>query len=101
MPQYITLMKMTGQGRREIAESLRRGSAIQDAIAEVGVTRLDYWITLGAWDCIMLFEAPDEAAMAHALMTIGTFGAVETETLSVIEKDDYARILEALAGKAP
>ena len=101
MTQYICLMKMTPTGRQEISKSLDRGSAIQEAIAEIGVTRLDYWVTLGAYDCVMLFEAPDEATMAHALMKIGTFGGVETETLTVIDKDDYAAILETLAPKAP
>lgn len=101
MPQFITLMRMTGKGRNEIAKSLDRGEAIQEALAELGVTRLDYFITLGAYDCIMLFDAPDETVMAHALMEIGTYGAVETNTLTVITKDDFTRILEALAEKAP
>jgi len=101
LTQYLCLMKMTPKGRAEIAKSLDRGSEIQDAIAELGVTRLDYWVTLGGFDCVMLFDAPDDAAMGHALMKIGTFGAVETQTLSVIGKDDYAAILAQLARETP
>lgn len=97
MTQYLVLMKMTPKGRREIDRSLDRGDVIREALAEIGVTRLDYWVTLGGYDCVMLFDAPGEAAMGRALMTIGKFGAVETHTLTVVDKEAYAAILSALA----
>jgi uncharacterized protein with GYD domain len=97
MPQYMTLMKMTPTGRREIAASLDRGDVVNAALAEIGVARLDYFITLGRYDCVMIFDAPDEAAMGHALMFIGTLGAVETETMPIVSKEDYGRILATLA----
>lgn len=99
MTTYMTLMRMTADGRKNIADSLKRGDAIRERLAKVGVELLDYFITLGEYDCVMLFEAPDEAAMAHALLEIGTFGAVETRTMTVVKKDDYARSLEAIAAR--
>lgn len=97
MPQYMTLMNMTATGRRDIAASLDRGDIVNTTLAEIGVTRLDYFITLGRYDCVMIFDAPNEAAMGHALMFIGTLGAVETETMPIVSKEDYGRILETLA----
>lgn len=100
MPQFMTLMKMTAKGRQEITASLDRGDAIRADLAEIGVTRLDYFITLGRFDCVMIFDAPDEAAMGHAAMIIGSYGAVETETMPIVSKEDYGRILELLATRS-
>lgn len=97
MTIYITLMRMTDQGRREIAGSLGRGDKVNAMLAAVGVTRVDYHVTLGAYDCVMIFDAPTETAMAQALMEIGRLGAVETSTLTAIRKDDYVRILSQMA----
>jgi uncharacterized protein with GYD domain len=99
MPQYLTMMKMTPRGRVELTGSLDRGQAINAALSRIGVTSLDYFITLGAYDCVMLFDAPDESVMGHALMIIGTFGAVETNTMAVVSKEAYARILDDIAGR--
>lgn len=97
MTTYISLMRMTPKGRQDIAGSLERGGIVRSKLAPLGVTMTDYHMTIGAYDCIMFFDAPNEVAMMQALMEIGRLGAVETRTLTAIAKDDYASILSALA----
>lgn len=94
---FISLMKMTPQGRLKITESLQRGGTVKTMLEKIGVEMKDYYVTLGPYDTVMVFEAPNEKAMAQAMMQIGQLGAVETTTMACIGADDYGDILQAIA----
>jgi len=56
-------------------------------------------MTIGAFDCLMFFDAPNENVMMQALLEIGRLGAVETNTLTAISNEEYTRMLQDLASE--
>ena len=97
MVSYIALVKMTPTGRREITKSLGRGAVVDKRLEKIGVKRTGYAPVIGAFDCLLYFDAPSEVAMGQALMELGRLGAVETNTLTVIPPAEYERMLEEMA----
>ena len=96
MQTYISLIKLTGTGREEIHKSLKRGELVSEIMARNGVTRRDYFLTLGSYDFIMIFEAETAAGMAQTLVEIGRLGAIVTETMTAFGPEDYTKIQNVL-----
>jgi uncharacterized protein with GYD domain len=94
---FITLIKMTDKGRTEIAGSLERGEIVKGFMEKQGVTRPQYFMTLGEYDFVFIFKAPSEIAMAQVLLEIGRLGAIETKTMICVGEDDYTELLEGLS----
>src|SRR5215212_3645017 len=57
--------------------------------AEVGA---GLW-TVGPYDMVAVFEAPDDEAMSAHLLEIGALGNVRTTTLRAYDKDEMSGIL--------
>ena len=96
MKTFISLIKMTGKGRNEIAESLHRGEIVQDIMKPRNVAMRDYFFTFGAYDFVMIFEAPSEQTMAQVLVEINRLGAIETNTMLALCREDYTEVLDGL-----
>jgi uncharacterized protein with GYD domain len=50
----------------------------------------------GQYDFIFLAEAPDDAAIAKAILSIASKGAVQTETLRAFTESEYRSIMSGL-----
>ena len=96
MQTYIALVKLTDKGRTEIAESLKRGEYAQEIMERNGVTMREYYLTIGAYDFVLIFDAQHERGMAQTLVEIGRLGAIRTETMLAFGKEPYDEIQEKL-----
>jgi uncharacterized protein with GYD domain len=96
MPTYITLLRWTPQGIQHIKESPARLDHAKEAIKAAGGELKAYYLTMGQYDGVAISEAPDDEAYARTLLTIGSAGAVRTETLRAFSEEDYRRIVAAL-----
>ena len=66
-------------------------------IAEsVGGKIKKFYYTMGRYDFVAVCVAPDEEAMTKSLLTIGSGGAVSTETLTAISAEKGAEIIKSL-----
>jgi uncharacterized protein with GYD domain len=54
-----------------------------------------YW-TVGAYDMLTLFEAPDEEALSAYLLEIGSSGNLRITTLRAYEEEEMSGILRRL-----
>jgi uncharacterized protein with GYD domain len=50
----------------------------------------------GQYDFIFIAEAPDDAALAKAVLTIASKGAIQTETPRAFTESEYRTILSGL-----
>lgn len=92
MPTYISLMRWTQQGVANVKDSPSRLDSGRKAFKEMGVEIKQVHMTMGRYDLIMLLEAPSDDVVAKALLSLATFGNVQTETLKAWNEDDYRRI---------
>ena len=97
MPRYVVLVNWTDQGVRNVKQTLQR-TDIGGEIAEKHGLKLEqaYW-TVGPYDMVTIFEAPDDEALSAHLLEIGSLGNVRTTTLRAYDEEEMSGILQRLA----
>ena len=97
MATYIVLSNFTEQGIRDVKDTTKRADAVKELAQKMGCTVKDIQWTVGKYDVVVTFDAPDDATMTALCLAIGSKGNVRTETLRAFSKDDMSRILAKLA----
>jgi len=92
MPTYIALLKWTGQGIGNVKDSPSRLDAGRKAFKKIGVKIKDTYLTMGRYDLVCIIEAPDDESFASAMLSLGSEGNVQTETLKAFTEDQYRKI---------
>ena len=96
MPTYIALLNWTQQGVAKVKDSPNRLDAGREAFKKLGVEIKDTYLTMGRYDLVCVIEGPDDEAVARALLTLGSQGNVQTETLKAWTEDDFRKIVGSL-----
>ena len=96
MPTYIALLKWTGQGITKAKDSPKRLDAGRKRFKKRGVEIKDTFLTMGRYDLVCVVEGPDDETVAGALLSLGSEGNVQTETLKAFSEDEYRKILGSL-----
>lgn len=99
MATYIVLTNFTDQGVRTIQDTTKRADAIKGMAQKFGVTAKEFYWTLGSYDVVAIFDAPDDASVTAFGLAIGAGGNVRTQTMRAFSRDDMDGIL-AKMGKA-
>ena len=96
MPTYITLLKMTDQGVKDIKNaSMRTQENIKTAEA-MGCKVIGAYAVMGEYDYVGIVEAPnDEVAMALAL-GVGSKGNIRSTTLKAFSMEEFGEIVKKL-----
>jgi uncharacterized protein with GYD domain len=93
MATYIMLATYTAQGLKGIKDTLKRTEAVREFAKKAGVTmRESYW-TLGAYDIVAVFEAPDDETMTAFSLSAARLGNVKTQTLRAFSAKDMGTVL--------
>jgi len=96
MATYIVLSSFTDQGIRSIKDTTKRADAVRETARKMGVeTKSLYW-TVGKYDVVATFEAPDDATMTALALAISSAGNVRTQTMRAFTKDEVTGILAKL-----
>jgi uncharacterized protein with GYD domain len=96
MATYIVLSRFTEQGIRSVKDTTKRADAVREVARKMGIeTKSLYW-TIGKYDVVATFEAPDDEAMTALSLAIGSQGFVTTQTLRAFSKDELSGILAKL-----
>jgi uncharacterized protein with GYD domain len=96
MPSYIMLANWTDQGAQKIKDSPRRVDAAKKALADMGGEFRSLYMTMGEYDLVIVYEAPDDAVAARFTLLLGTLGAVRTKTLKAFPEAAYRQIVASL-----
>ena len=96
MPTYVMLANWTDQGARQVKESPRRVETARRALVEMGGEFKSFYMTLGEYDLIVIYEAPDDAVAARLSLLLGQMGSVRTRTLKAFPEAAYREIIHSL-----
>jgi uncharacterized protein with GYD domain len=96
MPTYISLCRWTVQGATSIKESPTRFDAAKEAFAKAGVKILSFYLTTGTHDMVIITEAPDDTAIAKAMLSTISKGAITTQTSRAFTEDEYRALIKSL-----
>ena len=96
MPHYVTLMRWTSQGVAGLPAWRERVEEGERVIKEAGGSLVGVYVTLGRYDVVEIFEAPDDQVAVEILMKLQRFGAEHTETLRAFTRDEAEAIIRRL-----
>ena len=93
MANYISLLNFTEQGSRNVKHTVTRsGAAIADA-QKMGVKITDLFWTMGAYDLVLILEAPDDETVSAFAAKVSSLGNVQTQTLRAFREEAMRSIL--------
>ena len=89
MATYILLSNLTDEGAQTITRNPGRIKEVDQELAEMGVTVLAQYATLGPYDFVNIVEGPDNETMARVSVDLSSRGSVRILTMSAIPVDDF------------
>jgi len=96
MPHYVTLMRWTSQGIAGLPAWRERIEEGERIIDETGGKLVGVFVTMGRYDVVEIFEAPDDELAVEILMKLQRFGAEHTETLRAFTREEAEEITRRL-----
>ena len=96
MTTYIMLASWTDQGIRGVKESARRFDAAKKVLTDMGGSFQSFYLTMGDYDLVAIYEAPDDAVAARFNLQLGMLGNVRTRTLKAFPEAAYREIVASL-----
>ncbi len=94
MPTYVTLMKWTEQGIKDVKATVDRSEQARQAIEQMGGRLSTIYWTQGSYDIVAVADFPDEETAAAFMLSIGRLGNVRSQTLRAFSAEEMQRILE-------
>ena len=96
MTTYIMLANWTDQGMKGVKDSPRRLDAAKKALKDMGGEFKSLYLTMGEYDTVAIYEAPDDAVAARFIMQLGQLGNVRTRTLKAFPESAFREIVASL-----
>jgi uncharacterized protein with GYD domain len=93
MATYISLVKFTEKGIDAVKETTQRVAAWAAKGQSMGVSIKAMSWTLGQYDQVCVFEAPNDETAASVLLSAGMLGNIRTETLRAFTSAETEKIL--------
>lgn len=96
MTTYIMLAKWTDQGIQGVKDSPRRLDLAKKALKDMDGEFKSFFLTMGDYDMVAVYEAPDDAVAARFNLQLGMLGNVRTQTLKAFPEAAYREIITSL-----
>ena len=96
MAKYVVLLNWTDQGIKNVKDSAKRLDASRELAKKLGCTVGDVYLTIGPYDLVIMFEAPDDETAARFNLTLASGGNVRTTTMKALSEDAYRKVIGSL-----
>lgn len=96
MPTYVMLVNWTDQGVRHIEDNPKRVDATRKSLEEMGGKFLSVYMTMGGYDLVITYEAPDDAVAVRFTLMLEKQGYVRTTSLRAFPEEAYRQIINTL-----
>ena len=96
MPTYVMLASWTDQGMQTIADSPKRVDAAKKIMEEMGGQFRSVYMMMGAYDLLMIYDAPDDAVAARFTLMLGKLGNVRTTSLKAFPEEAFRQIVNSI-----
>jgi len=93
MPTYISLVQFADKGIQAAKETTQRVADWATKVQSMGVSVKQMYWTLGEYDQVCVFEAPDDETAASVLLAADLLGNIRTQTLRAFTASEMKKIL--------
>jgi uncharacterized protein with GYD domain len=98
MATFISTIKFTQQGMQHIKDTCKRANALKTTAKKMGVKVQDTFWTLGPFDGLIVFDAPDEETATALMLHLGTLGNVQTTTTRAFTATEMEKVVAKMNG---
>ena len=96
MATFITTMHFTEQGIKAVRDTCDRAAGFKATAKKMGVKVTGIYWTLGAFDGVVVCEAPDEETVTAVMLHLGSLGNIRTQTARAYDAAEMQKILGLL-----
>jgi uncharacterized protein with GYD domain len=96
MPTYVTLMKFTEQGAKDLKGAPRRFESAIKAWELMGGKTVGAYFVMGEYDYIAITESPNDEAAISANLAVCAREHVKTTTLRAFTVEEFAKLVDKL-----
>jgi uncharacterized protein with GYD domain len=100
MATYIILSNFTDQGLRGVKDTMNRAEAVRETARKMSISVREIYWTMGSYDVVGLFDAPDEETITALALALGQSGNVRTEILRAFTREEMKSVLSKLPQRA-
>jgi uncharacterized protein with GYD domain len=96
MPTYISLVQFTDKGIQAAKQTTQRIAKWAAEVQSKNVSVKQMYWTLGQYDQVCVFEAPDDQTAASVLLTADMLGNIRTQTMRAFTTSEMDKILSKM-----
>lgn len=96
MPTYIVLANLTDQGARTMQDLPRRLENARATFRAQGAEMKELYFAMGAYDYVVVAEAPDDETITRVSLAVSGQGNVRTNTFRVFTEQEALGLVEGI-----
>jgi uncharacterized protein with GYD domain len=93
MAKYVSLLQFTDQGIRNVKDTVKRAAAATAEAEKMGLKVTNSFWTMGAYDVVLLLDAPDDETVSAFTLKLGSLGNVKSQTMRAFRREEMESIL--------
>jgi uncharacterized protein with GYD domain len=96
MSTYVLLAKWTDQGVRTVGDAPKRIDAAKKLLTDMGGQFTSLHMTMGDYDLVGIYDAPDDAIALRFTLLVGKQGSVRTTSLKAFPENAFREIIHSI-----
>jgi uncharacterized protein with GYD domain len=97
MATYVSLLKFTEQGVTKVKDTCKRAAEFKASARKLGVEVKEQYWCMGAYDGVIVFDAPDDDTATAGMLTLSSLDNVATQTLRSFTAAEMGKIVDRLS----
>jgi uncharacterized protein with GYD domain len=93
MATFVSTITFTQKGLEAITGTTKRAAAFRAEAEKIGVKITNIYWTLGPFDGLMVFEAPDDETATAAALQLASKGNVHTSTVRAFDAAQIEKVI--------
>ncbi len=93
MATYLTLIKLTERGSKDIKDTGKRAAEFKSHAKKHGIEVKEQHWCMGIYDGFILFEAPDDETASAAMLSLSSRDDVSTQTVRCFSAAEMTKVL--------
>ncbi len=93
MATFVSTIKFTDQGLAAMKDTCQRAKSFETSAQKLGVEVREILWTLGPFDGLILFDAPDDLTATALMLRLSSAGYVHTLTSRAYRAEEMERVL--------
>lgn len=96
MTTYILLGNWTDQGIRNVRDASKRLDSVKKMLTDMGGGMKSFHLTMGEFDFVVNYDAPDDAVAARFTLQLGMMGNIRSRTMKAFPEAAFHELIASL-----